>query len=178
MSSSDDLTNSIYPDASSQGLLVSRVDDLVGIGAWSVGQGDELTLDNNGPPMATGVDSKTNTRTDSEHKRLADLITFLGTPIAPQSVDWKRARQTLCQLRDGRVGREGDADIKAWNIVMTAHTSTLQYLHSLRSLLEELESKKTDVDRLSRIQALAQRFPEHAYHLVDISTPENLGDNT
>ncbi|WAO84138.1 Hypothetical protein NCS54_00134400 [Fusarium falciforme] len=177
MSSSEAPTGPIDTDLDSQNLLSSRLDELVRSGALTVGQGHELTLDKDGLPIVSDVDLKTRVKKNPEQQRLDDIIQFLESPVAPQSVDWTRARKALCQLRDQGVSREGDADIIAWNIAMDAHKFTMQSLELLESLLELLEAKKLDADRLKRINEVAHDFPGHACDLVGISTPDDIDDN-
>ncbi|KAJ3471296.1 hypothetical protein MRS44_001395 [Fusarium solani] len=170
MSSSETPTGPIDTDLDAQNPLSSRLDELVRSGALTVGQGHELTLDKDGLPIVTGVDPRRKVKQNSEQQRLDNIIQFLESPVAPQSVDWNSARKALCQLRDQGVSREGDADIMAWNIAMDAHKFTIQSLDLVQSLLKLLEAKKLDADRLKRIHEVAHDFPEHACDLVGIST--------
>ncbi|KAJ4169288.1 hypothetical protein NW754_016322 [Fusarium falciforme] len=113
MSSSEAPTSPIDTDLDSQNLLSSRLDELVCSGALTVGQGHELTLDKDGLPIVSDVNPKTKVKENPEQQRLDNIIQFLESPVAPQSVDWTSARKALCQLRDQGVPREGDADIIA-----------------------------------------------------------------
>lgn len=177
MSSSETSMGPIGIDLDSQNPLSSRLDELVRSGALTVGQGHELTLDKDGLPIVSDVDLKTKVKKNPEQQRLDNIIQFLESPVAPQSVDWNSARKALCQLRDQGVSREGDVDIIAWNIAMDAHKFTMQSLELLESLLELLEAKKLDADRLKRINEVAHDFPEHACDLVGISTPDDIDNN-
>lgn len=161
----------------SRNLLSSRLDALVRSGALTVGQGHGLTLDKDGLPIVSNVNPKTKVTQSPEQQRLDNVIQFLESPIAPQSVDWNSARKVLGQLRDKGISREGDTDLMAWNIVMDAHRFTIQDHYLLESLLELLEAKKLDAKSLKRINELAHNFLTHACALVGVSTPDHLGDN-
>ncbi|UPK97825.1 hypothetical protein LCI18_008760 [Fusarium solani-melongenae] len=178
MSSLESPSAPIDTDLDPQNLLSSRLDELVRSGALTVDQGHELTLDKDGLPTVSDVDPKTNVKQNQELQRLDNLIQFLESPIAPQSVDWNSTRKDLCRLRDRGVPSPGDADFKAWLMVMIAHRSTMGRLGLLESLLGLLEAKKLDADRLKRIHEVAQDFLKHACYLVGISTPDDIDNNS
>ncbi|KAM0440859.1 hypothetical protein ACHAPT_000160 [Fusarium lateritium] len=178
MSSSKAPTDPTKTQPDSRDPLSSRLDELIHCRALMVGRGHQLTLDKAGLPIVVGFDPKAEVKLNlAHHQRLKNVIRYLESPIAPQSVDWIHARQMLCKLRDQDVAREGEGDIMAWKIAMAAHDSTMRYLSPIESLLEELKAKKTDVNQLNRIRSLAQRFPERACHLVGIPAPDDLDDN-
>ncbi|RTE71539.1 hypothetical protein BHE90_014052 [Fusarium euwallaceae] len=177
MSSSKDPAETTETGNSSRDLLNARLDSLVRSGALTVNQGHQVTLDKDGLPTVTDVDSKANTKQESEQQRLENLIEFLESPAAPQSDDWNCARENLRQLRERRVNSKGDVDILAWSIVTDAHKFTMQRLRLLESTLELLESKTLDPDRLRRINAVVEHFPEHACDLIGITTPDELHDD-
>ncbi|KAI8719313.1 hypothetical protein NCS52_00711900 [Fusarium sp. LHS14.1] len=152
-------------------------DELVRSGALTVSQGHQLTLDRDGLLIVTSVDPKRTISRTPEQQRLNNIIQFLESPVSPKSVDWIRAREAFCQLRDQDVSREGDADIMAWHIADEAHRFTIQHFDLLENLLELLEAKKLDADRLSQMHEVARYFPEHACRLVGISTLDYLNED-
>ncbi|KAJ4324457.1 hypothetical protein N0V84_003881 [Fusarium piperis] len=153
-------------------LLNPPVDEPAGLGASAVDQTHQFTLEKDGLVIV-----KTEAKKNPEQKRLDDVIRFLKSSIAPQSMPWKRARLALCQLRDEGVAREGDMDIKAWDIAQEAGIHTSRCLRTIKSLVAELEADKTDPDRPERIRLLTRCFLKYACNLVGISVPEDLGDN-